>query len=79
LLTAANCKANRPIAAAGAGNGENTKTGAVQYRHGLQLLALYNYEKSVLNGYVEVFMGIAKINNLQNEFALKLKQVTGSR
>jgi outer membrane protein TolC len=41
----------------------------------LQLQALYNYEKSVLNGYIEVSTGLANISNLQNAYVLKSKQV----
>lgn len=40
-----------------------------------QLQALYNYERTVLNAYLEVSNQLAKIENLQNSFGLKAQQV----
>jgi len=41
-----------------------------------QLQAVYNYEKTILNGYIEVANQIANISNLQKSYDLKAKQVT---
>ena len=40
-----------------------------------QLQAIYNYEKSILNGYIEVSTGLSKIDNLEKNFELKKQQV----
>lgn len=40
-----------------------------------QLQALYNYEKTILNAYIEVSTGLSNINNLQQVYDLKTKQV----
>jgi outer membrane protein TolC len=40
-----------------------------------QLQALYNYERTVLNAYLEVSNQLSKIENLQNSFSLKAQQV----
>jgi outer membrane protein, multidrug efflux system len=40
-----------------------------------QVQAVYNYERSILNGYVEVVNQLSNIGNLQKNFALKSKQV----
>ena len=40
-----------------------------------QIQAAYNYERTVLNAYVEVANQLAKINNLQNSFKLQSLQV----
>lgn len=40
-----------------------------------QLQALYNYEKTILNAYVEVSNQLSKIDNLQKSFSLKTQQV----
>jgi len=40
-----------------------------------QVAAVYEYEKTILNGYVEVANQLAKIENLQQSFALKSQQV----
>jgi NodT family efflux transporter outer membrane factor (OMF) lipoprotein len=40
-----------------------------------QLEALYNYQKSILNGYVEVSNELSNINNLENIYALKSDEV----
>lgn len=40
-----------------------------------QLQAVYNYERTILNAYVEVANQMAKINNLANSYELKSKQV----
>lgn len=40
-----------------------------------QTQAVYNYERTVLNAYVEVANQLAKINNLEQSYDLKAKQV----
>lgn len=40
-----------------------------------QLQAVYNYEKTILNAYVEVANQLSKINNLKNSYELKSQQV----
>ena len=40
-----------------------------------QIQALYNYERTILNAYVEVANQLAKINNLEKSYALKSQQV----
>ncbi len=40
-----------------------------------QLQAVYNYERTILNAYVEVANQLAKIDNLEKSYALKAKQV----
>lgn len=40
-----------------------------------QIQAAYNYERTILNAYVEVANQLAKINNLQNSFRLQSLQV----
>jgi outer membrane protein TolC len=40
-----------------------------------QLQALYNYERTVLNAYLEVSNQLSKIENLQKSFSLKTQQV----
>lgn len=40
-----------------------------------QLQAVYNYERSILNGYIEVANQLSNINNLQKSYDLKAKQV----
>ncbi|WP_205508902.1 TolC family protein [Longitalea arenae] len=40
-----------------------------------QLQAVYNYERTILNAYMEVANQMAKISNLENSYALKSKQV----
>ncbi|WP_298395368.1 TolC family protein [Flavobacterium sp.] len=40
-----------------------------------QLQALYNYERTVLNAYLEVATQLSKISNLENSYDLKSKQV----
>ncbi|MGA9650265.1 TolC family protein [Pedobacter sp.] len=39
-----------------------------------QLQAVFNYEKAILNGYVEVANQLSNINNLQKSYDLKAKQ-----
>lgn len=39
-----------------------------------QLSAMYNYQKTILNGYVEVVNELSKIENLRQVHALKEKQ-----
>jgi multidrug efflux system outer membrane protein len=41
----------------------------------LQLQAVYNYERTVLNAYIEVANQVANINNLQQSYDAKLKEV----
>ena len=41
-----------------------------------QLQALYNYDKTVLNAYLEVSNQLSKIDNLQKSYDLKSQQVT---
>ena len=41
-----------------------------------QLQALYNYERTILNAYLEVSNQLSKISNIENSFNLKSKQVT---
>jgi multidrug efflux system outer membrane protein len=41
-----------------------------------QLQALYNYERTLLNAYVEVSNQLSKISNIEKSFNLKSKQVT---
>jgi outer membrane protein, multidrug efflux system len=40
-----------------------------------QLQAIYNYEKNILKGYIEVSTGLSKIDNLEKNFELKKQQV----
>ncbi len=40
-----------------------------------QIQAVYNYEKTVLNAYIQVANQLAKINNLEKSYSLKTKQV----
>lgn len=40
-----------------------------------QVQAVYNYERTILNGYVEVANQLANINNLRQSYDLKAKQV----
>ncbi|MEO6718862.1 MAG: TolC family protein [Ferruginibacter sp.] len=40
-----------------------------------QLQAMYNYERSILNAYVEVSTQLSKIDNLRKSYELKSKQV----
>lgn len=40
-----------------------------------QIQAVYNYERTLINAYVEVANQLAKISNLQNSYDLKTKQV----
>ena len=41
----------------------------------VQLQALYNYEKTILNGYLEVSTQLSNIGNLEKAFTLKSQQV----
>ncbi|GAA4213983.1 TolC family protein [Pedobacter jeongneungensis] len=41
-----------------------------------QLQAVFDYEKTILNGYIEVANQMSKISNLQKSYDLKSKQVT---
>jgi NodT family efflux transporter outer membrane factor (OMF) lipoprotein len=41
-----------------------------------QLQALYNYERTILNAYLEVSNQLSKISNIESSFNLKKKQVT---
>ncbi len=41
-----------------------------------QLQALYNYERTILNAYLEVSNQLSKISNIESSFNLKTKQVT---
>ena len=40
-----------------------------------QIQALYNYERTILNAYIEVSNQLSKINNLEKSYDLKLQQV----
>jgi multidrug efflux system outer membrane protein len=40
-----------------------------------QLKAMYNYERTILNAYLEVSTQLSKINNLEKSYVLKSKQV----
>ncbi|MBS7787111.1 TolC family protein [Flavobacterium sp. CYK-55] len=40
-----------------------------------QIQALYNYERAILNGYIEVATQLSKIENLQKSYTLKSQQV----
>ncbi len=40
-----------------------------------QIQAIYNYERTILNAYVEVANQLAKINNLQSSYDLKAQEV----
>jgi multidrug efflux system outer membrane protein len=40
-----------------------------------QLQAVYNYEKSILNGYLEVSTQLSRISNLEKSYVLKSRQV----
>jgi multidrug efflux system outer membrane protein len=40
-----------------------------------QVKAMYNYERTILNAYLEVSTGLSKIGNLEKSYALKSKQV----
>ena len=41
----------------------------------VQIQAMYNYQKTILNGYIEVANGISSITNLQKLYDLKNKEV----
>ena len=41
----------------------------------MQLQALYNYERTILNGYIEVATQMSNISNLEQAYNLKTKQV----
>ena len=41
----------------------------------VQVEAMYNYQKTILNGYVEVSNELSNINNLEKEYDLKNKEV----
>jgi outer membrane protein TolC len=41
----------------------------------LQIEAVYEYQKTVLNGFVEVANQVANVNNLQSSFQTKTKEV----
>jgi outer membrane protein TolC len=40
-----------------------------------QIQAVYNYERTILNAYIEVANQLSKINNLQSSYDLKTKEV----
>ena len=40
-----------------------------------QVRAMYDYQKAILNGYIEVTNELSNINNLQNMYSLKSKEV----
>ncbi|MFN8275077.1 MAG: TolC family protein, partial [Flavobacteriaceae bacterium] len=40
-----------------------------------QIQALYNYERAILNGYIEVATQLSKMENLQKSYTLKSQQV----
>ncbi len=40
-----------------------------------QIMAVYNYERTILNAYIEVANQLAKINNLEKSYELRSKQV----
>lgn len=40
-----------------------------------QIQAVYNYERTILNAYVEVANQLSKLNNLENSYTLKSQQV----
>ena len=40
-----------------------------------QIQAIYNYERTVLNAYIEVVNQLSNINNLEKSFDLKTKEV----
>lgn len=40
-----------------------------------QLQAVYNYERAILNGYIEVYNQLSNIENLQKSYSLKSQQV----
>lgn len=40
-----------------------------------QLQAIYNYERSILNGYLEVSTGLSRVDNLEKSYQLKTQQV----
>jgi outer membrane protein TolC len=40
-----------------------------------QIQAVYNYERTILNAYIEVANQLSKISNLENSYALKAQQV----
>lgn len=40
-----------------------------------QMQAVFNYQQSILNGYVEVANQLSRINNLEKSYAMKSKQV----
>jgi multidrug efflux system outer membrane protein len=41
----------------------------------MQIQAVYNYERTILNAYIEVVNQLSNIQNLQNSYSLKSKQV----
>ncbi len=40
-----------------------------------QIMAVYNYERTILNAYIEVVNQLAKINNLEKSYELRSRQV----
>ncbi|MBU2020593.1 MAG: TolC family protein [Bacteroidetes bacterium] len=40
-----------------------------------QIQAVYEYQKTILNAYIDVVNQVAKVNNLEKSYALKLEQV----
>ena len=40
-----------------------------------QIQAVYNYERTILNAYIEVTNQLSKVNNLEKSYDLKAKQV----
>jgi multidrug efflux system outer membrane protein len=55
----------------------NTSAIKAQYRtaNALQIEAIYNYQKTIINGYVEVYNQINNINNLEQIHKLKTQEV----
>ncbi len=44
-------------------------------RNARQLQAMYNYERTILNAYLEVATQLSNISNLEKSYDLKSKQV----
>ena len=54
---------------------KNTIRAGFNNANARQIQAMYNYERTILNAYLEVSTGLSNIGNLENRYALKTRQV----
>lgn len=54
---------------------KNAITGAYYNANAQQIQAVYNYERTVLNAYLEVANQLSRINNLEKSYDVKLREV----